>query len=586
MNIEVYKHIIKTYGRNLGQWIGFVAVIICVLIIRVYIVIIMAQITTKIASGDVDGAKMYTLYFFLAYIFGSVVSTLGEILSTYTENKQYGKMMVAFYQKLIGKDLSFYRDNQTGYLVSAFRQYLDGLILLLRFVRGEALGTFISLLVPPIILFFADQKIGLISIGIVLVQFLYMMWASSKANKYRDMSHEAYRKVTAEVSDEITNIVAFKAGGFEDRARSKVATLGKAENIAYQLRRRLTTLLDLPRNIITAFGISLAVYLIVSRDSGITPESLGLILLTITYMFQIVRNVGELPELITQHDDLITKIYPTLKYLGNDHEEIRDSAKPQKLKITKGAISVEHVSFSYSSRSDKGASIPVFTDLNIKVEGGEQVGVVGLSGAGKSTLANLLLRFDEVNNGSIKIDGIDIRKVKQSELRQQIAYVPQEPLLFHTTIRENINYYNPDVGESEIILAAKASHAHEFIEKLPDGYNTIVGERGIKLSGGQKQRVAIARAVLKKAPIMIFDEATSALDSESEQIIQRAMPEIIGKQTAIVVAHRLSTVAGLDRIIVMHEGKIVEAGTHEELLNLNGRYNSLWQRQTTEFTAV
>jgi ATP-binding cassette subfamily B protein len=586
MNIEVYKHIIKTYGRNLGQWIGFVAVIIRVLIIRVYIVIIMAQITTKIASGDVDGAKMYTLYFFLAYIFGSVVSTLGEILSTYTENKQYGKMMVAFYQKLIGKDLSFYRDNQTGYLVSAFRQYLDGLILLLRFVRGEALGTFISLLVPPIILFFADQKIGLISIGIVLVQFLYMMWASSKANKYRDMSHEAYRKVTAEVSDEITNIVAFKAGGFEDRARSKVATLGKAENIAYQLRRRLTTLLDLPRNIITAFGISLAVYLIVSRDSGITPESLGLILLTITYMFQIVRNVGELPELITQHDDLITKIYPTLKYLGNDHEEIRDSAKPQKLKITKGAISVEHVSFSYSSRSDKGASIPVFTDLNIKVEGGEQVGVVGLSGAGKSTLANLLLRFDEVNNGSIKIDGIDIRKVKQSELRQQIAYVPQEPLLFHTTIRENINYYNPDVGESEIILAAKASHAHEFIEKLPDGYNTIVGERGIKLSGGQKQRVAIARAVLKKAPIMIFDEATSALDSESEQIIQRAMPEIIGKQTAIVVAHRLSTVAGLDRIIVMHEGKIVEAGTHEELLNLNGRYNSLWQRQTTEFTAV
>ncbi len=586
MNIEVYKHIIKTYGRNLGQWIGFVAVIIRVLIIRVYIVIIMAQITTKIASGDVDGAKMYTLYFFLAYIFGSVVSTFGEILSTYTENKQYGKMMVAFYQKLIGKDLSFYRDNQTGYLVSAFRQYLDGLILLLRFVRGEALGTFISLLVPPIILFFADQKIGLISIGIVLVQFLYMMWASSKANKYRDMSHEAYRKATAEVSDEITNIVAFKAGGFEDRARSKVATLGKAENTAYQLRRRLTTLLDLPRNIITAFGISLAVYLIVSRDDGLNPESLGLILLTITYMFQIVRNVGELPELITQHDDLITKVYPTLKYLGNDHEEIRDSAKPQKLKITKAEISVEHVSFSYSSRSDKGTSIPVFTDLNIKVEGGEQVGVVGLSGAGKSTLANLLLRFDEVNSGSIKIEGIDIRKVKQSELRQQIAYVPQEPLLFHTTIRENINYYNPDAGESEIILAAKAAHAHEFIEKLPDGYDTIVGERGIKLSGGQKQRVAIARAVLKKAPIMIFDEATSALDSESEQIIQRAMPEIIGKQTAIVVAHRLSTVAGLDRIIVMHEGKIVEAGTHEELLNLNGRYNSLWQRQTTEFIAL
>jgi len=158
-------------------------------------------------------------------------------------------------------------------------------------------------------------------------------------------------------------------------------------------------------------------------------------------------------------------------------------------------------------------------------------------------------------------------------------------LLFHRSIRENIAYYNNDISDEEVALAAKAAHAHEFIEKLPEGYNTTVGERGVKLSGGQKQRVAIARAILKKAPIMIFDEATSALDSESEQIIQRALPEIIGKQTAIVVAHRLSTVAGLDRIIVMHDGKVVEMGSHEELLDLKGRYYSLWQKQTSEFVS-
>ena len=226
---------------------------------------------------------------------------------------------------------------------------------------------------------------------------------------------------------------------------------------------------------------------------------------------------------------------------------------------------------------------PKVLSLNT-IKGGEQVGIVGLSGAGKSTLASLLLRFDEIDGGSIKIDNIDIRDVRQNQLRQKIAYVPQEPLLFHRSIKENIAYYNCDIEDAEIICAAKAAHAHEFIEKLPDGYDTIVGERGVKLSGGQKQRVAIARAILKKTPIMIFDEATSALDSESEQIIQRALPEIIGKQTAIVVAHRLSTVAGLDRIIVMHEGKIVESGTHEELLALNGRYNSLWQKQTSEFS--
>jgi ATP-binding cassette subfamily B protein len=158
--------------------------------------------------------------------------------------------------------------------------------------------------------------------------------------------------------------------------------------------------------------------------------------------------------------------------------------------------------------------------------------------------------------------------------------VPQEPLLFHRSIRENIAYYKDQASDDEIKRAAKAAHADEFIQLLPDGYQTTVGERGVKLSGGQKQRVAIARAVLKKAPITLFDEATSALDSESEQIIQRALPQILGKQTAIVVAHRLSTVAGLDRIVVMHEGKIIEEGTHAQLLRRRGRYYSLWQRQT------
>jgi ABC-type bacteriocin/lantibiotic exporters, contain an N-terminal double-glycine peptidase domain len=228
----------------------------------------------------------------------------------------------------------------------------------------------------------------------------------------------------------------------------------------------------------------------------------------------------------------------------------------------------------------------VFSGLNLRIPGGQQVGVVGLSGAGKSTLASLLMRFDDVDSGSIKIDGIDIRDVRQEELRAQIAYVPQEPLLFHRTIRENLQYFGKDLSEAHMIRAAKAAHAHEFIQRLPEGYDSMVGERGIKLSGGQKQRIVIARAILKNAPIMIFDEATSALDSESEKIIQEALPEILGKRTAIVIAHRLSTVAGLDRIIVMHGGRIVEDGTHEELLKLKGRYYSLWQKQTDHGNSV
>jgi ATP-binding cassette subfamily B protein len=583
MNKEVYRHLLHTYGRNAGQWVGFVAQVFTLAINRIYLLILMAQVTANVASADFDLAKRHLLYFFLAYVAGSLAGTAGELISLHTENKQYGRLEMIYYKKLVGKDLSFYRDNQTGYLASIFKQYLDGTMLLLRFLRGEALGVFISLLVPPVVLFFAAPEIGLIAVFIVIIQCVYVTWSSSKAHKYRQLSHEVYRKVSGEVSDTITNIIAFKSAGAEDQARSRMAELITEEVKSFEFRRRTTTLLDLPRNIITACGITAAIYFIISKSSGTNPQSLGLIVLTLTYMFQIVRNIHALPELVASHDDLITKVYPTLKYLKDDYEEIRDAANPVDFIVKKGGISIDNINFSYASRTGGATKIPIFSNLTIKIKGGEQVGIVGLSGAGKSTLASLLLRFDEIDSGSIKIDGIDIRSVKQTELRKKIAYVPQEPLLFHRSVRENIAYYNSAANDAEVARAAAAAHAHEFIEKLPDGYNTIVGERGVKLSGGQKQRVVIARAILKKAPIMIFDEATSALDSESEQIIQRALPEIIGKQTAIVVAHRLSTVAGLDRIIVMHEGKVVEAGSHDELLNMKGRYYSLWQKQTSEF---
>ncbi len=582
MNKEVYKHILSSYGRNPLQWVGYAAEVFRVIIMRVYVLILLAQVTANIAAGNTEAAKHYTILFFFSYIGAALVGTAGEYIILHTENKQYHKLASEYYKKIIDKDLAFYRDNQTGYLASIFRQYLDGSITLVRFLRGEALGAFISLVIPPIVLFFISPKVGLIAAAVVFVQFIYITWSSSKANYLRQISHEVYRKATGEFSDVVTNIVAFKSSGAEEKAQERMNELQEIENKVFIQRYRKTRILDLPRNIITACGVTIAVYVIIANASGLNPASLALIVLTLTYMFQIIRSVDVLPGLISTHDDLITKVYPTLQYLNTEYEDIRDPAKPIPLVIKKGSINIDRVNFSYPSRSNSNIKIPVFKNLTIKIKGGERVGIVGLSGAGKSTLANLLLRFDETESGSIKIDGVDIKDVRQSELRRNIAYVPQEPLLFHRSIRENIAYYT-DASDVEIIKASTAAHAHEFIEKLPDGYDTIVGERGIKLSGGQKQRVAIARAILKQAPIMIFDEATSALDSESEQIIQRALPEIIGKQTAIIVAHRLSTVAGLDRIIVMHDGTIVEEGSHEELLTLKGRYNSLWQRQTKEF---
>jgi ATP-binding cassette subfamily B protein len=579
MNKQSYTHLLATFGRRPGYWIGFVCEIVRTLLMRIWGTIIMAQIATSISSGNMSAAKSQALLCAAVHAAGAIIGTVGELVAIRSENKEYGRMLLAYYQKLTNKDMAFYRDNQTGYLASLFRQYLDSAMILVRFIRHNVSPMIVTLVVPTIILLSIDWKVGLVAVVILITQVIYVFWSSSKANTYRLKSHEIYRKVTGEVSDEVTNILAFKSGGIEREARGKVSRLADEEIETFWLRRKTTTLLDLPRSLLTGVGVSAALFFVVEGAES-NPASVGLIVLTLIYMFQIIRSIAELPNLIVQHDDLITKLYPTLKYLSDDYEAIRDPVGPKELAITEGAISIRNVDFSYPDHSETGTKIPVFQKLTITINGGEQVGIVGLSGAGKSTLASLLMRFDEVDDGEILIDGINIRDVRQSDLRRNIAYVPQEPLLFHRTVKENIAYFNESAGMPEIILAAQAAHAHEFISKLPHGYDTIVGERGVKLSGGQKQRIVIARAVLKRAPIMIFDEATSALDSESEQIIQRALPQILDTQTAIVIAHRLSTVANLDKIIVMHDGQIIEQGTHSELLQLQGRYHSLWQKQT------
>lgn len=586
MNTEIYRYLLHTYGRRPGYWTGFVSEVVRSLMIRVWVVIIMARVAGNLAEHHIHAAKTDILYFLAVYAAGSIIGAFGDLVAMTAENAQYEQLSVHFSATLTGKDMSFYRDNQGGYLVSLFRQYLDSTMLLVRFIRGDAIRAIIGLAMPAVILGTLNWKLGLVAGVIVLLQAIYIIWSSAKSNRWRELSHEIYRKVTAEVSDAITNITAFKSSGVEKEAHRRVAELAHKETRTFWQRRKINILLDLPRDILTALGITIAMYVILSNHSS-NSTSVGLIVLTVTYMFQIVRTVSDLPNLMTQHDDLITKLHPTLAYLGDSYETIKDPAKPKALHVTRGSIDIDNVRFSYPSQSKNGEQVHVFSELTIHIKGGEQIGIVGLSGAGKSTLASLLMRFDDIDEGSIKIDGVDIRKVRQSELHRQIAYVPQEPLLFHRTIRENIAYFNSNASERDIIRAAKAAHANDFIHELPGGYESMVGERGVKLSGGQKQRVVIARAILKNAPIMLFDEATSALDSESEKIIQQALPQILGKRTAIVIAHRLSTIAGLDRILVMHHGRIIEEGTHNELLKLDGRYAALWKKQImSEHTAA
>ncbi|MCA9325972.1 ATP-binding cassette domain-containing protein, partial [Candidatus Saccharibacteria bacterium] len=292
-----------------------------------------------------------------------------------------------------------------------------------------------------------------------------------------------------------------------------------------------------------------------------------------------IMRLFEINTMTRQAEEAFLQAAPMTQIM-QESPEVLDDAAAQPLKITAGKVDFSNVSFAYR---DNNAEQTVFDNLELSIEPGEHVGLVGPSGGGKSTLTRLLLRFDDITNGAILIDGQDIRRITQTSLRDAVGYVPQEPLLFHRSIRENIAYGRPDATQAQIENAAQEAQAHDFISKLPNGYETVVGERGVKLSGGQRQRVAIARAILKDAPILVLDEATSALDSESEKAIQTALWELMKNKTSLVIAHRLSTIQRLDRILVLDNGQIVEQGSHKELLAAKGLYAKLWAHQSGGF---
>jgi len=322
-------------------------------------------------------------------------------------------------------------------------------------------------------------------------------------------------------------------------------------------------------------ALLLTLILLTSRD----PHLLTTGIFAFTYTLTLINRFFTINTLTRQVEEGFMNASPMAEILSQPIE-ITDSPDAKPLRVARGEIELRDVAFRYA---DAKQTDSVFEGLNLTIKAGQKIGLVGHSGGGKSTLTRLLLRFDDISDGSITIDGQDIREITQTSLREAISYVPQEPLLFHRSIRENIAYGSPDASQQKIKKAARQAYADDFIGKLPEQYETVVGERGVKLSGGQRQRIAIDRAILKDAPILVLDEATSALDSESEKAVQKALWELMDNKTAVVIAHRLSTIQKMDRILVLNDGRIVEDGTQDELLASKGTYAKLWAHQSGGF---
>lgn len=462
--------------------------------------------------------------------------------------------------------------SQTNKLATAYVRFADTLLFDCMTMMLAFVFSFVILL----------PRVPWIALALVIFSIMFMLIAlklTKSIREARGREASAETRQTGFLADAITNVLAVKsfAGGQFENQRYAKATENTRQAAEYVMWKSLghQTIFASVTVTIGLVAVVMAVGAVVMYDAGI-----GTAFLVVTYTGIIGQRLWEFAQMMLRNlNRAFGDAQDMMDILALD-PEITDPAKPEKARFATGAIDFKNVDFNHPESGEKNG---LFQNLTVSVRAGEKIGLVGHSGSGKTTFTKLLLRFNDVDKGQILIDGQNIAEVTQDDLRRAIAYVPQEPLLFHRSIRENIAYGNPKATQKQVEAAAKKAHAHEFIQKMPKKYETLVGERGVKLSGGQRQRIAIARAILKDAPILVLDEATSALDSESEKLIQHALWELMKDRTAIVIAHRLSTIQKMDRIIVLENGDIAEQGTHQELLAHKGVYAKLWAHQSGGF---
>ena len=493
------------------------------------------------------------------------------------EGKVERNIAQEIFDHLLKQSPNFHANRFGGSLVSQTSKLMSSYIRFTEATYFRTIPLITGLAFSSIVL---ATRAPLYSLGLVLFAILYVATAIFASRPVRKVGAEVAAAETAQtgmLADTVTNVMAIKS--FASAVHEK-ARFARATDITYRKLLNFAHAFNKQQIIFGLLGNGVqALSLVAAVVSALAFKAdLATVFLMVSYTASIANALSQFSNNgLRDYNRAIGDAADMIKVLQLE-PEIQDPVRPEKVAISRGEITFEAVQFTHD-----GSKSPLFKKLDLKIKAGEKVGLVGHSGSGKTTLTRLLLRFSDIQRGTISIDGQNISKITQDDLRRHIAYVPQEPILFHRSLAENIGYGSPKATKKEIAGVAKLAHADEFIALLPQKYETLVGERGVKLSGGQRQRVAIARAMLKNAPILVLDEATAALDSESEALIQDALWTLMEGRTAIVVAHRLSTIQKMDRIIVLDNGNVIEQGSHKELLRLNGRYAKLWQRQSGGF---
>lgn len=479
------------------------------------------------------------------------------------------------FDALCNQSMSFHSNRFGGTLVSQTSKFTSAYSQLIETLNWPFTAVFTSIVATCVIL------LPRVPVFIAILMCMLVVYAAVSYCLYKrilNLNQEAagaQNQLSGELSDSVANILAVKTYGREDYEHG-LFNQANREVVKRDSKRMWASL---TRGIITA-AITIAIMgvtaVFISGGNawlGITP---GTLVVMFTYTYNITNQFNFINAGLQRFNRAFGDASGMTAVL-DEPRLVADAPDAKDLQVTRGDIAFEGIGFAYA---DGNTTTRVFDDFNLSISAGQRVGLVGMSGSGKTTLTKLLLRLSDIQEGIITVDGQDISKITQQSLRRQIAYVPQEPLLFHRSVAQNIAYGRPDATMEQIREAARMANALEFIERLPQGFETITGERGIKLSGGQRQRIAIARAMLADCPVLVLDEATSALDSQSEHLVQDALAKLMSGRTSIVVAHRLSTVASLDRIVVLEDGRIVEDGTHEQLVAAGGAYAHLWARQT------